>query len=124
MKKSKKIKKNFIIKKSKNENLISKLVKLQLSIKPNFKISFNFNLEKYIQAFFDKIANSIFEYKTIKKEEARRIKLEKQEEERLEKIKFENEKQKKVELKTKLNEQALKEEIKLEKQRTRDIKLL
>jgi hypothetical protein len=87
----------------------------------NFKISFN--IEKYIQAFFDRIANTIFEYKTVKNDEARRLKLEKQEKERLEKTKFENEKQKELELKIKLKEQTLKEEIKLEKQRTRDIKL-
>ncbi|MDA8701955.1 DUF4670 domain-containing protein, partial [Candidatus Pelagibacter bacterium] len=80
-------------------------------------------LEKYIQAFFDKIANTILEYKTTKKDEARRLKLEKQERERLEKIELENEKQKEAELKIKLKEQALKEEIKLEKQRTKDIKL-
>ncbi|MDC1126434.1 hypothetical protein OAS90_05720, partial [Candidatus Pelagibacter sp.] len=87
----------------------------------NFKI--NFSVEKYIQAFFDKIANTIFEYKETKKEEARRLKLEKSEKERLEKINLENEKQKHEELKIKLQEQALKEEIKLDRQRAKDIKI-
>ena len=92
-------------------------------MKPEINFKINFSIEKYIQAFFDKIANTIFEYKTVKRDEARRLKLEQQERERLEKIEFENEKHKEVELKSKLKEQALKEEIKLEKQRTRDIKL-
>ena len=51
------------------------------------------------------------------------MKLERQEEERLEKIKLENKKQKEQKLKIKLKEQTLKEEIKIEKQRARDIKL-
>ena len=41
----------------------------------------------------------------------------------MEKINLENEKQKQEELKIKLQEQALKEEIKLERQRTKDIKI-
>ena len=65
----------------------------------------------------------ISEYKILKKDEARRLKLEKQENERLEKIEFENKKQQDEELKTQLKEQTLKDEIKLEKQRTKDIKL-
>ena len=119
-------KKNFYSKKlkeKKKENFILKIINFQNSLKPEIKFKINFGIEKYIQAFFDKIADTIFEYKTTKKDEARRIKLEKQEKERLKKIVLENEKQKEIELKTKINEQALKEEIKLEKQRTRDIKL-
>jgi hypothetical protein len=123
LKKSKKIKKNFIIKKSKNENLISKLVKLQLSIKPNFKISFNFNLEKYIQAFFDKISDTIKQYKVLKGDEKRRLRLEQIEKERLEKIELQKKKDEEKNLKLKLKEQTLKDEVRLEKQRTRDIKL-
>ena len=49
--------------------------------------------------------------------------MERQESERLEKIKIEKDKQKKQELNVKLKELALKEEIKLEKQRAKDIKL-
>ena len=100
-----------------------KIINFQNSFKPEIKLKINFSLEKYIQAFFDKISNTISEYKTLKKDEARRLRLEKQENERLEKIKLENIKQKDEELRTKLKEQALKDEIKLEKQRTKDIKL-
>ncbi len=119
----KKIKKASISKLKKKENFILKLINFQNSLKPQFKFNLNFNFEKYIQGFFDKIANTIDQYKIIKKDEARRIKLEKQEKERLEKIKKAEEKQKEEDLKFKLKEQTLKEEIKLEKQRTKDIKL-
>ncbi len=119
----KKIKKVSISKVKKKENFILKLINFQNSLKLQFKFNLNFNFEKYIQGFFDKIANTIDQYKIIKKDEARRIKLEKQEKERLEKIKKAEEKQKEEDLKFKLKEQALKEEIKLEKQRTKDIKL-
>ena len=119
----KKIKKFSISKSKKKENFILNLINFQNSLKPQFKFNLNFNFEKYIQGFFDKIANTIDQYKIIKKDEARRIKLEKQEKERLEKIKKAEEKQKEEDLKFKLKEQTLKEEIKLEKQRTKDIKL-
>ena len=119
----KKIKKVSISKVKKKENFILKLINFQNSLKPQFKFNLNFNFEKYIQGFFDKIANTIDQYKIIKKDEARRIKLEKQEKERLEKIKKAEEKQKEEDLKFKLKEQTLKEEIKLEKQRNKDIKL-
>ena len=125
-KKLKKIKKqtiNLNFKKVKKENLILKLVKLQLSLKPKFNFRINFKLEKYIQGFFDKISETISNYKTLKENEKRRLKLERIENERKAKIAIE--KQKKVDeiLKAKLKEQALKDEVRLEKQRTKDIKL-
>tara|TARA_B110001450_G_scaffold220961_1_gene216725 strand:+ start:891 stop:2084 length:1194 start_codon:yes stop_codon:yes gene_type:complete len=132
-KKSKKVKKIFIkirslkknskIKKNSDVSLISKIVKLQLSIKPNFKINIDFNLEKYIQAFFDKISDAIIKYKVLKEDEKRRLKLEQLEKDRLKKIELQNRKKEEDDLKLKLKEQTLKDEIKLEKQRTKDIKL-
>jgi len=121
--KSKKIKKVFKSRDLKKKNFILKIINFQNSLKPKINFRINFSFEKYIQAFFDKIANTIAQYKTVKKDEARRLKLERQEKERLEKIEIENEKQRDEELKIKLKEQALKEEIKIEKQRARDIKL-
>ena len=121
--KSKKIKKVFKSREPKKENFILKIINFQNSLKPKINFRIKFSFEKYIQAFFDKIANTIAQYKTVKKDEARRLKLERQEKERLEKIEIENEKQREEELKIKLKEQALKEEIKIEKQRARDIKL-
>ena len=107
----------------KKQNFILKIINFQNSLKPQINFKINFSVEKYIQAFFDKIANTIFEYKETKKEEARRLKLEKSEKERLEKINLDNEKQKQEELKLKLKEQALKDEVKLDRQRAKDIKI-
>ena len=125
-KKSKNNKKKIIypkIGKVKNESLTLKLVKLQLSIKPRFNFKINFSLEKYIQGFFDKISETISSYKIIKHDEKRRIKLEKIENERREKIEIAKRKVEEETLKVKLKEQALKDEARLEKQRTKDIKL-
>ena len=129
-KKKKNKKKNINIKKNKNyipktknQSLISKIVKFQLSIKSNFDFKINLNPERYIQSFFDKISETISNYKVIKKEEKRRIKIEQIEKERIEKIKLQKAKQEEVLEKTRLKEKALKEEARLEKQRNKDIKL-
>ena len=115
--------KTFKFKESKKNSFILKIINFQNSLKPEINFQINFSFERHIQAFFDKIANTIAEYKIVKKDETRRLKLEKYEKERLEKIKLENEKQKEEALKTRLKEQALIEEIKLEKKRAKDIKL-
>ena len=111
------------IKKVKTESLILKIVKLQLLLRPQFNFKINFSLEKHIQGFFDKISKTISYYKILKADEKRKQILEKIENER--KIKIAIEKQKKDEelLRLKLKEQTLKEEVRLEKQRTKDIKL-
>ena len=114
---------HFITKKVKRESLALKLVKFQLSIKPQFNFKIYFNLEKYIQSFFDKISETISDYKILKIDEKKRIKIEKIENERKEKIRLENEKKQEEVLKVKLKEQALREEARLEKQRTKDIKV-
>ena len=122
-KKTKKISIKFKPITSKKPSFFLKLVNFQNSLKPEFKFKLNFGFEKYVQAFFDKIEDTISQYKIVKKDETRRLKLEKQEKERSEKIEIAKEKQKEVELKVKLKEQALKDEIRLEKQRTKEIKL-
>ena len=114
---------HFITKKVKRESLALKLVKFQLSIKPQFNFKIYFNLEKYIQSFFDKISETISDYKILKIDEKRRIKIEKIENERKEKIRLANKKKQEEVLKVKLKEQALREEARLEKQRTKDIKV-
>ena len=119
----KKLYKNLDVRGDNNESLISKIVKLQLSIKPNFKINLNLNLEKKIQSFFDKISNTIARYKVLKKDEKRRIRLEQIEKERLKKIELQKIKEEENDLKLKLKEKALKDEKRLEKQRIQDIKL-
>ena len=115
--------KKKVIKKPKEKSFLLKIINFQNSLKPEIKLKINLNIEKYIQAFFDKISETISNYKVLKKDEQRRIKLEKQEQERQEKLALQEAKQKERELKLKLNEQVLKEEIRLEKQRTKEIKL-
>ena len=114
---------NSKIKKKPGESLVLKLVKLQLSLKPQFNFKMNLNLEKNIQRFFDKISETISNYKILKYDEKRRLKLEKIENERKDKIEIEKRKLEEEALRVKLKEQALKDEARLEKQRTKDIKL-
>ena len=111
------------INKVRNESLALKLVRLQFSLKPEINFKINFSLEKYIQGFFDKISETISNYKILKLDEKRRLKLEKIESERKEKIEIEKRKKDDEALRVKLKEQALKDETRLEKQRTKDIKL-
>jgi hypothetical protein len=125
-KKSRKISKKLThskIKKVEKESLILKIVKLQLSLKPQLNFKINLNLEKYIQGFFDKISETIANYKILKGDEKRRLKLEKIENERKAKIAIEKQKKEAEALKLKLKEQELKDEARLEKQRTKDIKI-
>jgi len=105
------------------ESLIYKFIKLQLSLKPNFNFQININVEKHIQRFFDKISETIDNYKILKADEKKRIKIEKIEKERNEKIEIEKQKKIDEEFKVKIKEQALKEEARLEKQRKKDIKI-
>ena len=104
------------------ETFVSKIVRLQFALKPNFNFNFSINIEKYIQSFFDKIESTITNYKTLRADEKRRIQLE--EIKREEDLKKEDEKRKKEQatLELKLKKQAIKDEIKLEKERARDIK--
>ena len=123
--KVKNIKKEIFSRNKENHNnsLVLKLVKFQMALKPEFNFKFNFSLEKYIQGFFDKISETISSYKILKADEKRRIKIEKIENERNEKIELEKQKKYEQDLKIKIKEQALREEARLEKQRTKDIKL-
>ncbi|WP_440937874.1 hypothetical protein [Candidatus Pelagibacter sp.] len=104
------------------ETFVSKIVRLQFALKPNFNFNFSINIEKYIQSFFDKIELTITNYKTLRADEKRRIQLEEIKKE--EDLKKEDEKRKKEQatLELKLKKQAIKDEIKLEKERARDIK--
>ena len=76
-KKPKKVNYQPKIKKKQKDSLVLKLVKFQLSLKPQFNFKFNFGLEKSIQSFFDKISEVISDYKILKIDEKRRIKIEK-----------------------------------------------
>ena len=123
LKKTKKAYYQSQIKKKHKDSLVLKLIKFQLSLKPQFNFKFNFGLEKRIQGFFDKISETISSYKILKTDEKRRIQIEKMEKERKEKIEQAKRKKEEEILKLKLKEQTLKEEERLERQRTKDIKL-
>ena len=120
-KKSKKTKKKQNKIKPKT-SIVKNLVKLQLSLKPNISFNFLFNIEKYIQSFFDKIDSTIEDYKNFKADEKKRIQLEKIKRIEDEKKAEEREKKEQAQLEIKLKKQAIKEEIRLEKERTREIK--
>ena len=111
------------INKAKKDSIALRLIKWQLSLKPEFNLKINFSLEKYIQGFFDRISETISNYKILKQDEKRRQRLEKIEDERKEKLAYEKQKKEEEALRVKLKEKELKEEARLEKQRTKDIKL-
>ena len=107
----------------KKVSLLSRIIKLQGLLKLKFNIKINFSLEKYILAFFDRIADTVLEYKVLKAEEKRKKILEEIDKKEKVKILLQKKKIQEEELQTKLKEKALKYEIKLERERTRDIKL-
>ena len=122
----KKSNKKKLIKKlsfKKRTGLILGIIKLQHSLKPEFNFKINFSLEKHIKAFFDFFANKIFEYKILKADEKRKIKLDEIEKKEKERILVYKQKVKEEEFQTKIKEKDLKDEIRLEKARARDIKL-
>jgi len=76
-----------------------------------------------VQAFFDKIANTILDYKTLKAEDKRKRKIDEIERKEKDRILLQKQKLQEEEVQTRFKEKALKEEIKLEKERAKDIKL-
>jgi len=107
----------------KKDSLVSKIIKFQNYLKPEINFKISFNLEKYIQSFFDRIANTIIDYKILKAEDKRKRKLEKLEKIENEKILLQKQRLVEEQIQTKFKEQILKNEIKLEKERAKDIKL-
>ena len=126
--KKKAIKKKPIKKKerkisSASKRSILKIIRFQDKLKPKFNFNFFETVKKFIEGFFQKISDSIEDYNIIKEEEQRRKKLE--EIQRIEKERIESDKQAKAEeeLKIKLKERAIKEDIRIEKEIVKDIKL-
>ena len=126
--KKKRIKKKPIKKKerkisSASKSAILKIIRFQDKLKPKFNFNFFETVKKFIAGFFQKISDSIEDYNVIKEEERRRKKLE--EIQRIEKERIESDKQAKAneDLKIKLKEQAIKEDIRIEKEIVKDIKL-
>ena len=124
-KSSKILKKKRIIKTDEN-SLILKVIKLQNKLKDkfSFKLDFDFfKIDRAIQSLFQKIDNKIIEYKKLKADENIRIKIEKIEKEKKEKERIESEKKLNEEKILKEKKIQLKYEEKLERERTKDIKL-
>ncbi len=127
--KRKKIKKNNylnIIKENQSDGFILKIIRFQERIKS--KLSFKFNidflyLDKKIQSFFEKIDNKLEEYRVTQAVEKRRIKIKEIERLKREKENIERNKKADEELQFKLKQKHLKEEERLERERTKDIKL-
>ena len=125
----KKIKKNKYPKqkkKIKSNNLISKSVRFEENVKSKFKFNFKFDffaIDRFISNFFQKIDQKIENFKLIRKEEKKRIKLEAIEKSEKDKQKLIEKKIEEEQTQLKLKEKQLKEEQRLEKQRARDIKL-
>ena len=110
---------------SASKNRILKIIRFQDKLKPKFDFNINFteSIKNFFNSFFQKISDSIEDYKVIKEEERRRKKLE--EIKRIQKEKIESEKQAKADedLKIELKERAIKEDIRIEKEINKDIKL-
>tara|TARA_B100000686_G_scaffold348707_1_gene440397 strand:- start:1643 stop:2803 length:1161 start_codon:yes stop_codon:yes gene_type:complete len=122
----KKNKKKKLNKKPKSESLISKSVRLEENIKLKFKFKFKFDflaIDRFIYKFFQKVDQKIEQFKLIRVEEKRKLKLETIEKSEKEKEKIAKEKKEEKEFQLKLKEKQLKEEERLEKQRAKDIKL-
>jgi len=106
-----------------SKNAILKIIRFQDKLKPKFNFNFFESTKKFIKGFFQKITDTIEDYNIIKEEERKRKKLE--EIQSIEKERIERDKQAKADedLKIKLKEQAIKEDIKIEKEIVKDIKL-
>ena len=105
------------------KHVILKIIRFQDKLKPKFNFNFFESTKKFIKGFFQKITDTIEDYNIIKEEERKRKKLE--EIQSIEKERIERDKQAKAgeDLKIKLKEQAIKEDIKIEKEIVKDIKL-
>ena len=129
-KKSKRKYKKSIIKKKikfkKKNNFISKTVRLEESIKSKFSFKFKIDFlafDRFIEKFFNKIEYKIQEFKLLRFEERRKLKLEEIEKKEKEKLNLEKQKIEEENLQLKLKERELKDEQKLEKERNKEIKL-
>ncbi len=112
--------------KKKSDNFISKTVRLEENIKSKFNFKFKIDFladDRFIAKFFQKIEDKIQEFKSLRSEEKRRLKLEAIENAEKEKLELENEKKEEEALQFKLKEKQLKDEQRLERERNKDIKL-
>jgi len=112
--------------KKKPDSFISKTVRLEESIKSNFTFKFKIDflvIDRFILKFFQKIEEKIRNFKSLRVEEKRRLKLETIENAEKKKLELEKKKVEEEALQLKLKEKQLKDEQKLERERNKDIKL-
>ncbi len=105
------------------DNFALKVIRFQEKLKPNIKFNIDFfKIDKAIQGFFQKIDNKIQEFKKLRSEEKQRIKVEEFERQEREKRETEEKKEEQENLILKFKEKELKEEIKLDKERNKELK--
>ena len=114
---------NVNLLKRKKDSFLLKIIRFQERLKISFKFKININLDKTIQGFFQKIDDKIQEYKILKSEERKRIKLEEFTKDEKIKIENENREKKEKELALKIKKESLRDEIRLQKERAKDIKI-
>ena len=134
-KRKKRIKTKILFKKNKKSlsskikgstGLLLYIIRIQNKFKEKLKLKISFDLfkiDKAIQSFFQKIDNKLHEYRKLKAEENRRLKIEKLESDRKEKEKIKIEKIEQEEKILKEKIKLVKEEKKLDKELSKDIKL-
>ena len=106
-----------------SKRVMLKIIRLQDKLKPQFKFNFSESIKKFIGNFFQKIQDSIEDFRIIKKEERKRKKLEEIQRKENERIERKKQEEAEEELKIKLKEKAIKEDTKIEKEIAKDIKL-
>ena len=124
--KKKKISLKQSIKKQNLDDFISQSVRIEEIFKSKFRFKFKINIlavDRFIAKFFQKIEEKIQQFKLLRFEEKRRLKLEAIENAQKEKLEIEKQKRDDEELQLKIKEKQLKDEEKLEKERAKDIKL-
>ena len=124
-KRKKKNKKNFKKSKTKKNKILLKIINIQSALKPELRIRFNpfLSIDKFLLNFFQKISNTINDYKSLKDEQLRIKKIQKIERAEREKEEVKRKLEEEKNLQAKLKEQILKDEIRLEKERNKDIKI-
>jgi len=106
-----------------SKRVMLKIIRLQDKLKPKFKFNFSESIKKFIGSFFQKIQDSIEDYRIVKEEERKRKKLEEIQRKENERIERKKQEEAEEELKIKLKEKAIKEDTKIEKEIAKDIKL-
>ena len=91
-----------------SKRVMLKIIRFQDKLKPQFKFTFPQSIKKFIGSFFQKIQDSIEDYRIIKEEERKRKKLEEIQKKENERIERKKQEEAEEELKIKLKKKQLK----------------